>query len=57
MNAIQICTKNIDLLNYYSNPRVPCRSGIIPSIDLTKWRDFSGLPTGSAAFSLHTVAK
>lgn len=39
------------------NPRVPCRSGIIPSIDLTKWRDFSGLPTGSAAFSLHTVAK
>ncbi|EDW44731.1 GM15238 [Drosophila sechellia] len=24
------------------NPRVPCKSGIIPSIDLTKWADFGG---------------
>ncbi|XP_036323831.1 peroxidase [Rhagoletis pomonella] len=23
------------------NPRVPCKSGIIPSIDLTKWADYS----------------
>lgn len=23
-----------------SNPRVPCKSGIIPSIDLTKWADY-----------------
>ena len=25
---------------FSSNPRVPCRSGIIPGIDFTKWADF-----------------
>ncbi|XKL68847.1 hypothetical protein PGB90_006616 [Kerria lacca] len=39
------------------NPRVPCRSQVIPSIDLTKWADFSGLPTGSPTFNSHTVFK
>ncbi|XP_011203180.1 peroxidase [Bactrocera dorsalis] len=28
------------------NPRVPCKSGIIPSIDLTKWADFSSPEVG-----------
>ncbi|CAH0766110.1 unnamed protein product [Bemisia tabaci] len=28
------------------NPRVPCKSGIIPTMDLTKWADFSGSPSG-----------
>lgn len=23
-----------------SNPRVPCKSGVIPTIDLTKWADY-----------------
>jgi len=23
------------------NPRVPCKSGILPRIDVTKWRDAS----------------
>uniref|UniRef100_A0A1B0F069 Uncharacterized protein n=1 Tax=Phlebotomus papatasi TaxID=29031 RepID=A0A1B0F069_PHLPP len=26
------------------NPRVPCKSGIIPSIDLTKWADYGHSP-------------
>ncbi|KAJ8919036.1 hypothetical protein NQ315_016942, partial [Exocentrus adspersus] len=30
------------------NPRVPCRSGILPSIDLTKFAEF---PNGNAGFS------
>jgi len=30
------------LIIIFSNPRVPCKSGIIPSIDLTKWADFGG---------------
>lgn len=25
-----------------SNPRVPCKSGILPSIDFSKWADYSG---------------
>lgn len=35
--------KNILLtffVSIYRNPRVPCRSGIIPSVDLNKWADF-----------------
>ncbi|XP_004536576.1 peroxidase [Ceratitis capitata] len=28
------------------NPRVPCKSGIIPSIDLTKWADYSSPEVG-----------
>ncbi|KAK7864953.1 hypothetical protein R5R35_004937 [Gryllus longicercus] len=31
------------------NPRVPCRSGIIPGIDFTKWADYGGgVPQGPA---------
>ncbi|XP_068083660.1 peroxidase [Anabrus simplex] len=33
------------------NPRVPCRSGVLPSIDLTKWADYGGAtPAGPAPF-------
>ncbi|CAH1400800.1 unnamed protein product [Nezara viridula] len=28
------------LPDYEINPRVPCRSGILPSLDLTKWADY-----------------
>nr|CAD7428478.1 unnamed protein product [Timema monikensis] len=28
----------------YSNPRVPCRSGILPSMDLSKWADIPAAP-------------
>ncbi|XP_075228376.1 peroxidase homolog [Lycorma delicatula] len=31
------------------NPRVPCKSAVLPSIDLTKWADFSGSPTGQGS--------
>lgn len=31
----------ICISNYRNrNPRVPCRSGILPSIDLSKWAEF-----------------
>ena len=30
------------------NPRVPCRSGVIPGIDLTKWADY-GTPAAVPA--------
>lgn len=39
-------TESVRATNIYfqfhslSNPRVPCKSGIIPSIDLTKWADY-----------------
>lgn len=33
---------NIDFTS--SNPRVPCRAGIIPSLDLTKWAEFPSAP-------------
>ncbi|XP_046675138.1 chorion peroxidase-like [Homalodisca vitripennis] len=38
------------LADHEINPRVPCRSGVLPSLDLTKWADFSGSPTGQGAF-------
>lgn len=25
---------------FFRNPRVPCKSGIIPTMDLTKWADY-----------------
>ncbi|XP_015522628.2 uncharacterized protein LOC107226351 [Neodiprion lecontei] len=31
------------------NPRVPCRSGILPSIDFSKWAEFPSPPTAHAA--------
>lgn len=48
VNAIN-CS-SYSLLSYtivflYRNPRVPCRSGIIPSLNLNKWADF---PTSSS---------
>ncbi|KAG8323517.1 peroxidase activity protein [Homalodisca vitripennis] len=39
------------LADHEINPRVPCRSGVLPSLDLTKWADFSGSPTGQGAFN------
>lgn len=33
---------------YFSNPRVPCKSGIIPSIDFTKWAEYP-----QAAYAQH----
>ncbi|KAG8229280.1 hypothetical protein J437_LFUL009641 [Ladona fulva] len=30
------------------NPRVPCRSGILPGIDLTKWAEFPTVASGPA---------
>lgn len=29
------------IVNYFRNPRVPCRSGVISRMDLTKWSDTS----------------
>lgn len=26
---------------FFRNPRVPCKAGIIPSIDLSKWADYN----------------
>lgn len=28
------------------NPRVPCKSGVIPSIDLSKWAEFDQIHDG-----------
>lgn len=36
------------------NPRVPCKSGILPSLDFSKWADYSG--QASAANSVPFVA-
>ncbi|ALC46288.1 CG5873 [Drosophila busckii] len=33
------------------NPRVPCKSGIIPSIDLTKWADYGSHGLDSSVFN------
>ncbi|XP_043070897.1 peroxidase [Drosophila grimshawi] len=33
------------------NPRVPCKSGIIPSIDLSKWADFGGHGVDSSVYN------
>ncbi|XP_054268783.1 peroxidase-like isoform X2 [Macrosteles quadrilineatus] len=34
------------LADHEINPRVPCRSGILPSLDLTKWADHGGSSSG-----------
>ena len=43
------CSDDIDNIQVYAmvlpdheiNPRVPCKNGVLPKIDLTKWRDAS----------------
>lgn len=44
-NSTQKKGENVIDIQYiqHRNPRVPCKSGIIPTIDLTKWADY---PTG-----------
>lgn len=39
-NLDNIVFNLLSFLVPYRNPRVPCKSGIIPSIDLTKWADY-----------------
>jgi hypothetical protein len=39
MDSIQVYS--MVLPDHEINPRVPCKSGILPKIDLTKWRDAS----------------
>lgn len=40
-----------DPIIYFSrNPRVPCKSGVLPGIDLSKWADF-----GQGTNNFHTT--
>lgn len=31
---------NLIYLMFFRNPRVPCRAGILPKIDFSKWAEF-----------------
>ena len=39
------------------NPRVPCKSGVLPRLDLSKWRDASFHSAPSPSFAQHGFGK